>query len=534
MSRESAANALRTALIAVIGAGAGLVFLYGPQLPRAAAIDKGDELSAGVQMFVRAYSLVEANFADSLPPERSIYDGAIPGMLRTLDPHSSFLDPNEWRIMQEKQRGQYFGVGMEVTMDGPRVVVMQVFPDSPAHKAGLRRGDVIVEVDHQNVEKLDSSKVADRLKGPRGTSVEVTVRRGPERRLSFRITRAEIAPSKVDAFWLRNGIAYLTIGAFDSQSVSKDVEDRLRQLGEDSVTGLILDLRGNPGGLVSEAVAVAGRFLKKGQIVVSQRGRAAPEQVYHARTGGHGHTYPIVLLVDRASASASEIVAGALQDHDRAWVVGETTFGKGLVQGQFPLTEGAALLMTVARYYTPSGRLIQRDYAHRSFFDYYYRRTGNTRDPRDVKFTDSGRSVYGGGGITPDESYAAPRGNGFQKRLAGAWAFYHFVSDRFPSDPKNLTENWQPDAQILQSFHDYLRQQAIPFAETDFEKNRSWISDRLRAELYSRAFGTRMAARIAVRSDPEVEHGIGSLPKAQALLERLDKTLAKADKRARK
>ena len=223
------------------------------------------------------------------------------------------------------------------------------------------------------MEGEDSGAVADLLKGPRGTQVKVGVRRyGAPQTVSFMVTRGEISPSVVDAFWVRPGIAYVNIKTFEAQSASRDMEEDLRRLGEDNVNGLILDLRENRGGLLNEAVAVAGHFLRKDQTVVSHRGRSEPEQVFRAKAGNHGRQYPVVVLVDRNTASASEIVAGALQDHDRAWVMGESTFGKGLVQAQFPLSEDAALLLTIARYYTPSGRLIQRDYSHRSFFDYYY------------------------------------------------------------------------------------------------------------------------------------------------------------------
>ena len=239
--------------------------------------------------------------------------------------------------------------------------------------------------------------------------------------------RGEIQTSLVDAFWLRPGIAYLGITSFEAENVADDVEEALKQLGEQSINGLVLDLRGNPGGLLNEAVSVAGRYLRDGQTVVSHRGRAEEEQVFRAKAKPAGQRYPIVVLVDRRSASASEIVSGALQDHDRAWVIGENTFGKGLVQGQFPLSEGAALLLTIAHYYTPSGRLIQRDYQHRSFFDYYYAGRNDGPNLQDVKATDSGRKVYGGGGITPDEKYEPLKANTFERRLISSFVFFHFA-----------------------------------------------------------------------------------------------------------
>src|SRR6185437_15477745 len=227
----------------------------------------------------------------------------------------------------------YYGVGMEIRTDNNnRVIVDRPIPGSPAFNAGLRRGDVISLIDGKDVHGLDSAGVADLLRGPRGTQVRVAVKReGAPDYISVQITRGEIETSVVDMFWVAEGIAYLRIDSFEAQNVAKDVEAGFRRLGEDKVKGLILDLRGNPGGLVNEAVAVCGRFLKDGQIIATQRGRIEEEQAYRAHAESLAQKYPIVALVNNGSASASEIVSGALQDHDRAWIMGETTFGKGLV-----------------------------------------------------------------------------------------------------------------------------------------------------------------------------------------------------------
>src|SRR5689334_16279974 len=419
------------AITAVAALFAMLALFWGPGI-RAHAATPGDELPKSMHAVTEAYALVEKNFADPIQSEKVFYQGAIPGMLRTLDPHSNFVDPAEYREMQRKQRAQYFGVGMLIGVDtGNRVVVMEPFVGSPAWKADLRRGDIIQAVDGKDAAGLSSSDVANMLRGPRGTQVRVTVKReGAPDFISTEVTRGEISTSIVDAYWWKPGIVYLRIDSFEAQNVSKDVEEDLRALGEQNVNGMILDLRGNPGGLVNEAVAVAGRFLREGQIVVSHRGRAEQEQVFRAKANALAQKYPIVVLVDNRSASAAEIVSGALQDHDRAWIMGDTTFGKGLVQAQFPLSEGAALLLTIAHYYTPSGRLIQRDYSHESFLDYYYAKHDGVQNSQDLKSTDSGRKVYGGGGITPDEKYATPRYNIFQRRVAsfatGQNAFFHF------------------------------------------------------------------------------------------------------------
>ncbi|MBV9508304.1 MAG: S41 family peptidase, partial [Acidobacteriia bacterium] len=333
--------------------------------------------------------------------------------------------------------------------------------------------------------------------------------------------------SAVDAFWVRPGFAYLAINTFESENISQDVEADLQALGEKSITGLVLDLRGNPGGLLNEAVAVAGRYLRNGQTVVSHRGRAEEEQVFRAKSKEFGQNYPIVVLVDRRSASASEIVSGALQDHDRAWVIGEATFGKGLVQGQFPLSEGAALLLTIAHYYTPSGRLIQRDYQHRSFFDYYYAGRNDGPNMQDVKTTDSGRKVYGGGGITPDEKYDPPKANAFERRIAGSGALFHFGSQYFKDQVPVLAEGWMPDDATLDRFRAYLTEQHVPFNDAEFAANRQWVSNQLRWEMYARALGKKLADRGAIGSDPEVAYAIDSMPKAQALFQQVQRVLAR-------
>ena len=518
----------------VIAAGALAAAVWAPPVAHSATGQSDADLKTNVKSFATAYALIEENFADSIAPEKAIYQGAIPGMLRTLDPHSNFLDPEEYRQLQQNQRGQYYGVGMEVTMDGPHVVVMQAYPDSPAAKAGLRRGDTIVMVDDHNVESEDSGGVADRLKGPRGTLVKVGVKRyGSSQIFSAMVTRGEINPSVVDAFWVRPGIAYLNIKTFEAQSASRDMEDDLKRLGEDNINGLILDLRENRGGLLNEAVSVAGHFLRKDQTVVSHRGRSEPEQVFRAKIGNHGHQYPVVVLVDRNTASASEIVAGALQDHDRAWVMGENTFGKGLVQAQFPLSEDAALLLTIARYYTPSGRLIQRDYEHRSFFDYYYHnRQDDTPNANDVKMTDSGRTVYGGGGIMPDEKFPAQMMNVFERRVeypvtGGRDEFYHFGSVYFGAATPALPADWSPDDALVARFRDFLHKQGVEFTDAEFAENHQWVEEHLKEEMYTRAFDKRTADRLGISNDPEVQRAVDSLPRAHALLEQVKRAMAR-------
>jgi carboxyl-terminal processing protease len=477
-----------------------------------------DDLDHSIKALTSALSLVNQNFADPVSTEKAIYQGAVPGMLRTLDPHSSFLDPTEYQDMQRKQRAAYFGIGMFISMDGPKVIAMEPFPGSPAWRADLRRGDVIVAIDGKDVTKKDSGAVADMLRGPRGTQVRVSVmREGATEPVTVTVTRGEIETSLVDAFWYKPGIAYLKVSSFEAQNVSKDVETAMQRLDESKVKGLILDLRENRGGLVTEAVSLAGRFLRDGQVVVSHRGRAEREQVFKAKANAAAQKYPIVVLVNGNSASASEIVSGALQDHDRALIFGDTTFGKGLVQAQFPLDQGAALLLTIAHYYTPSGRLIQRDYSNRSFFDYYYARKTPTQNTNDAKTTDTGRKMFGGGGITPDVKYDNPHFTIFQRRIFNSSVLYHFASKYFGPNKPALPVDWMPDEQLMARFKDYLQSNDFPMTEAEFQHDKNWLREQIRDEFYLRAFDKKTSDRAQIVDDPEVGKAAEALPQADKL-----------------
>src|SRR5271163_2394996 len=466
--------------------------VFGPGVTGVSAASSGPEedLKTNIKSFTKVYELVENNFADKVTSDKGIYKGAIPGMLRTLDPHSNFFDPKDFQSLRDDQSGHYYGVGMQVAPRNGRTIIVAPFGGSPAYKAGLRPGDVIVAVNDKNAEKLNSAEIADLLKGPRSTHVQVViVREGVDKPLTFDIVRDEIPRFSVDeAFWLRPGIAFLHITQFN-ENTGQEMEDQLKKLGESNIKGLVFDLRDNPGGVLNEGVAVTGHYLRKGEVVVSHRGRASAEKPYLARGSANGQNYPIVVLVNRGSASAAEIVAGALQDHDRAWILGEVTFGKGLVQTVYPLPENSGLALTTAHYYTPSGRLIQRDYSNISFLDYYYGKRTETKNMLDVKSTDSGRTVYGGGGITPDQKYEPPKFNKFQTELLTKYEFFNFTAKWFGSHPQaHLNKGWEPDASVVNDFHEYLLKQALPFSEADWTENHTWIQQQLKREMYATAF----------------------------------------------
>jgi carboxyl-terminal processing protease len=508
------------AICAVLGG------VYGPRVEVASAASDQDSNSASLKTFTKAYSLVEENFADPVNPDKAVYKGAIPGMLRTLDPHSNFFDPHDFQILREDQKGHYYGVGMTVQPRNGKTIVLAPFNGSPAYKAGIRPGDVIVEVNDKKTDNLSTTEVADMLKGPRGTPVQIVVtREGLDKPLTFNVIRDEISRKSVnDGMWIKAGIAYVDVDQFN-ENTAKELEETLARLGESNIKGLILDLRENPGGLLNEGVAVADHFLQKGQTIVSHRGRASAEKTYTARHGNSGRDYPMVVLVNRYSASAAEIVAGALQDHDRAWILGDNTFGKGLVQTVYPLSENSGLALTTAKYYTPSGRLIQRDYSNVSFFDYYYRKDTATRNLQDVKMTDSGRTVYGGGGISPDEQFA-PKYDNFQTDLVRKYAFFNFTKHYFGNREAKLPKGWVPDEAILTEFHDFLLKQGFKFTEAEFTLNHAWLKQALQREMYITAFSIDDSRRVAIETDPMVEKGVDAMPKAKALLDNARKIVA--------
>ena len=368
------------------------------------------------------------------------------------------------------------------------------------------------------------------LKGPRGTPVTVTARRvGSPDPLHFALARDNVPRDSVShAFWIRPGIAYMNIEAFN-ETTSHEVDQALARFPESQIEGLILDLRENGGGLVQECVNVADHFLRKGQLVVSHHGRASAETKFTAKHGERGREYPMVVIVDRNTASASEILAGALQDHDRAWILGENTFGKGLVQAPFPLYGNSALLLTIAKYYTPSGRLIQRDYTHQGFIEYISRNEGHY-DPKDMKKTDSGRVVFGGDGITPDEKYETAKLTHLESQLENGnvpnWMFFLYAPEFFATHPGHITKDWKADKEVVESFRTFIAKQGVQFTAEEFEHDRPWIEDRLREELFITAFSKDESQETALRNDPEVLKAIDSLGSSKALLDRAREVLA--------
>jgi carboxyl-terminal processing protease len=481
-----------------------------------------------IKSFTSVLALVQENYAEPINGDKAdtvIYDGAIPGMLRVLDPHSSFHDPKDYAKMQEDQRGRYYGVGMVIQQQQNKIYVRTPYEDTPSFRAGLKPGDIIASVDGKSTDSMTSEQVAKMLKGPRDTHVSITViREGQSKPLSFDLVRAEIPHPSVDLkYEIRPGVGYIHLSQFQ-QTTAKEVEDAVDSFGD--LHGLVFDLRGNPGGLLSQAVEVCDHLLAKGQNIVSQRGRAYPDQVYTATHGNGGHTFPIVVIVNRNTASAAEIVSGALQDHDRALIVGETTFGKGLVQTVYNLSEGTGLALTTYHYYTPSGRLIQRDYNGVSLYDYYNHANAlpanNTN--KEVKLTDSGRTVYGGGGITPDEKIEQPKSNNFMDTLLYRDAFFHFAPHYLTNH--TVSADFKVDEPVLTEFKQFLTSQNITWTNEDISGALDWIETNIKSELISSQYGQLKGLRAKADWDPMIQKALTYLPEAQALEDRAHKVLA--------
>jgi carboxyl-terminal processing protease len=522
MARSSHRSSLLIILFLALCGFLGMLFA---QKNTPVAHDNDSDVSQSLQQFTQVYDIVEQNYAEPVSADKAIYNGAIPGMLHVLDPHSNFFDPKSYSLLREDQRGKYYGVGMTVGPRNNKVIVIAPFVGTPAYRAGIHPGDVIIAVDGKPTDNMNTSDVADLLKGPKGTTVHITIlREGAEKPLEFTVVRDEIPRYSVDLhFLIRPGIGYMHVSGFN-ETTDKEVQDALDQFGD--LKGLILDLRQNPGGLLNEGVGVADKFLHKGQLIVSHHGRSSPERRYVAAHGNGGRDYPLVVLVNRGTASAAEIVAGAIQDHDRGLVVGETTFGKGLVQTVYPLSHDTGLALTTAKYYTPSGRLIQRDYSNVSLYDYYFDRDGiNDTSNKEVKLTDSGRTVYGGGGITPDVKIEPVKSNHFQDTLLQHYAFFNFAKHYVIAHP-HVSKNFEVDENVMQEFRKSLDADKVPYTEADLVQNNDWVRANIKSEIFVDAFGQEEGLKVKAETDPEVQKGLELLPQARTLAENARKIVA--------
>jgi carboxyl-terminal processing protease len=506
--------------ILVIAACSLIGGVFGPHIGSAAAASDKDAVKDYSHDLAAALEIIRQNLAEEEDWGRAIYMGAIPAMLNSLDPHSQFFDPDAFRRLREEQRGHYAGVGMLIRQFRGRTIVDEPFPDTPASRGGVRPNDIIDKVDGATTEGMNVSEVAQAVKGPDGTPVKLTLlRKGVSKPVEVELVRAEVLrPSVPNAFMMDRSIGYIKIDNFN-ENTDTELDDALDRFDARGLQGLILDLRGNNGGLLSAGVHVADRFLDRGQTIVSHRGRASRERVYSARQGNGGQHYPMAVLVDCQSASASEIVAGALQDHDRALIVGTNTFGKGLVQSVFNLPETTGLVLTTARYYTPTGRLIQRPYDNRSLTEYYADpcRGGFHPAHNDPRLTDNGRPVYGGGGISPDIELPPATLDVFQQRLQFERAFEGYAEQFRRSHPQAV-DTWRAGDKEFEELRQYLIADNIPFTDEDLGQHREYILRTITRQVFSAWRDIYAGARVDVLLDPEVKRALELLPQASTLL----------------
>lgn len=495
-----------------------------------------------VRTFTAALATVEGNYVQVVPTKELI-ESAIGGLLRTLDPHSSFFTTGDYSRLQEEQRGRYYGLGITIRTESPgsgRVVVVEPpTPGTPAYKSGIKAGDVIAKIEGEPIDNWDlNSEVIPNLKGPKGTQVNITIERPGELEfLEISVIRDEIPLHTIKyAFLIRPRIGYIKINKF-SESTGEELRATLSKLDESDFSGLVLDLRDNPGGALSQALAVSDRFLAKEQLIVKTRGRNGGGREFLAEKGSK-QRYPMVVLINENSASASEIVAGALQDHDRALIVGATSFGKALVQTIYPLSGNRGLALTTGKYYTPSDRLIQRNYSE-SVYDYYFNRTAKGGKDQEQYKTSAGRVVFGGGGITPDQEVGVEQRSKFLRLLERMNLFIEFVNkltageiqsdiryqysreDRlqFTSEErKNLIAEIDITEQTLERFKEFVIEKEVELSNKVFQKNRRVIFYRLKQELFSSLFDDEEGFKVALEIDVQVQRALNMIPKAAALL----------------
>ena len=523
---------LAAAVLAVILAALAGGFFGGSALARQ------DEVSQQYRVFNAALDAIDREYVDDLPSDRLVY-GAIDGMLHTLDPHSSFFDPKAYAQMRERQEGHYYGLGITIQVIDGDITVQSIFEGSPAYKAGLRRFDVIAHIGGQDAKGWTSDQAVKKLKGPKGSSVNISIRRaGYDGLIDMDVQRDEVNITTVRAaFMIDRETGYIKLDQFTETS-DREMGDALQKLTAAGMKRLVFDLRENPGGALDQAIRISNRFLPRGDMIVSTRGRVPnANQEYRATEESQYTHLPMVTLVTRGSASASEIVSGALQDHDRSLVVGERTFGKALVQSVYPISEGAGVAVTTGRYFTPSGRMIQRpwdgtfdEYLTYTFRDQTAERAHNASE---LKYTDAGRKVYGGGGIEPDkffvgtvEGFTPTR---FGKLLQSRQEFVDYAN-QFTAEGdtrlsaankgrKPLARGFTVTDAMLADFKARLATRKVKVDEEAFAKDQPFIRAMIHFEIDSALFGMDEARKNLIARDPQAQFALAQFGDAERLLQ---------------
>jgi carboxyl-terminal processing protease len=502
------------------------------------ALATEDRLAEQYKVYTTALAAVEDTYVEKVPSERLVY-ASIAGMLQTLDPHSTFLDPKYYAQLRERQEGHYYGLGISIAVVDGEIQVVQLFEGSPAYKKGIRRGDVIAKIAGDLTKGWASDQAVKKLKGPKGTFVHISLKRpGRDDLIEMDVMRDQITIPSVPAhLMIGDDIGYIRLQEF-AENTDDELGHALEDLSSKGMKRLVLDLRGNPGGPLDQAIRVANRFLPQGDLIVSTHGRVSNSDADYRATEKSDYTQiPLLVLVNRSSASASEIVSGALQDHDRGYIVGETTFGKALVQSVYHISEGAGLALTTARYYTPSGRLIQRPWD--GTFDEYLNDYGlkDQAAPRphpasELFYTDARRKVFGGGGIEPDRLFQGPI-EGFKPTQFGRTLYFRQLFAEFSESfvakgdtriapQKNaqvVSRGFVLDDAIVRDFRTFItsRKPPVRIDEAVFAQDGEFIRAMIHFEVDVALFGANEARRNLIAKDPQTQFGLTLFPEAEKL-----------------
>ena len=481
-----------------------------------------------LQTLIDVLGRIRSNYVEDID-QSELIDGAINGVLRQLDPHCYYLKAKELSDMAERLRGDFEGIGIMFDIRDGVLTVIAPIEGSPSDRLGIKAGDKIVRIEEKSALGITTQEVHQKLRGARGTKVNVSVRReGEEELLEFTIIRDKIPIYSIPAsFMFTPEIGYIRIARF-SQRTNEELEKALCQLETQGMKKLILDLRWNGGGPLLQAVKVANKFIKTGKICYTQGRTPASTQEYYVTQQGTHPYFSLVVLINHASASASEIVAGAIQDCDRGLVVGQTSFGKGLVQQQFRLRNEGAVFLTTAHWYTPSGRLIQRPYKGKSQADYLAQafqdtsRSGGESKP--VFYTLKGRKVYGGGGIIPDVILKSTHLGELEKELREKNAFFNFAAyylgthPRMPESFDQFHRDFQIGDSIILQFKTFLSSKGIDVDLGDFQRELELVKNCIKAEIAGELWGAKEKYQIYTEKDPELLQAIELFDKAERLL----------------
>jgi len=523
MSRSTRRTAILAIAVLSVSAFVGGVFGDGAKAD-------AESSQAHLRTFGQVLAVVEDNYVGKVD-STGLVENAIQSMLQGLDPHSNYLDRDTFAEMRDEQRGKFYGLGIQINKPGPDKPLTIIAPieNTPAYRAGLHAGDIIFAIEGEGTSDLSLHEAVRRLKGDKGTEVTITIQR-PSAGEAFDVTlaRDEVPTNSIRvAYMIQPGTGYLRISNFTS-TTADELDDSLTSLGEQGMRRLVLDLRSNPGGLLDQAVEVSKRFIAPGKLLVYTRGRVhGSDQDYIAAKDAERPEVDLVILVDRHSASASEIVAGAVQDHDRGLLVGERTFGKGLVQRVIPLRNGGAVALTTAKYYTPSGRLIQRDFTDLDEYFLDLRDESGEPDPvaepapdgedREIFYTlGTGREVFGGGGITPDYIIPAERATVLYSRLIRQNAIFDYAV-RYANTHPDLEESFEFDAQDVANFLAFLKERSFEFDAAAFEQDSRNIVLQLRAQIAKVKWGEVPESRVLAEGDPQIQKALTLFEEAARL-----------------